>query len=225
MKLFVCILALYIIIPVSFIHADADSPVAEIGEARLIYNEIGNQSMPFTAFEYAYRGWTELKDSIDLDDHIITVIDFSQPSTKKRFFLIDLKAKKVLYQDYVAHGKNTGELMAENFSNRPNSNQSSLGFYKTAETYHGKHGLSLRLDGLEKGINDKARQRAIVIHSAWYTTDSFIRKYGRLGRSFGCPALPAENYKPIINLIKEGTLLFIYYPDLGYLSDSDILNP
>jgi hypothetical protein len=114
--------------------------------------------------------------------------------------------------------------MAEKFSNTPLSNQSSLGFYKTAETYHGKHGLSLRLDGLEKGINDKARQRAIVIHSAKYAEESFIKTYGRLGRSFGCPALPAGNYTEIIKLIKDGTLLFIYYPQPAYLENSSILN-
>jgi hypothetical protein len=130
----------------------------------------------------------------------------------------------VIFQDYVAHGKNTGNLMAEKFSNRPFSNQSSLGFFQTAETYHGKHGLSLRLDGLEKGINDKARQRAIVIHSAKYAEESFIKKYGRLGRSFGCPALPAGNYYEIIELIKGGTLLFIYYPQPGYLENSSVLN-
>lgn len=152
------------------------------------------------------------------------MLDFSQPSSQKRFYLIDLDAKRVIHQDYVAHGKNTGALMAERFSNIPNSNQSSLGFYRTAETYHGKHGLSLRLDGLEKGINDKARQRAIVIHSAWYSEESFIKKHGRLGRSFGCPALPAGNYEEIIQWIKDGTLLFIYSPESTYLENSNILN-
>jgi hypothetical protein len=130
----------------------------------------------------------------------------------------------VIYQDYIAHGKNTGNLMAEKFSNTPHSNQSSLGFYKTAETYHGKHGLSLKLDGLEIGINDMARQRAIVIHAAKYAEESFIKKYGRLGRSFGCPALPAQNYDEIIELIKGGTLLFIYFPESRYLENSSVLN-
>ena len=194
------------------------------GNARYIYEQIDNQSMSFEAFHLAFRGWYELKDSIDLINNIISVLDFSQPSTNKRFYLIDLDTRQVIYQDYVAHGKNTGNLMAEKFSNTPHSNQSSLGFYKTAETYHGKHGLSLRLDGLEKGINNKARQRAIVIHAAKYAEASFIKKYGRLGRSFGCPALPAENYDEIIDLIKGGTLLFIYFPESGYLDESSILN-
>ena len=189
-----------------------------------IYEQIGNETMSFEAFELAFRGWTHLKDSISLVENIISVVDFSQPSTHKRFYLINMEGREVMYQDYIAHGKNTGTLMAKKFSNIPHSNQSSLGFYKTAETYYGKHGLSLRLDGLEKGINDKARQRAIVIHSAWYTEESFIKKYGRLGRSFGCPALPVGNYTEIIELIKDGTLLFIYSTEAGYLENSSILN-
>lgn len=180
--------------------------------------------MSFEAFDLAFKGWTELKDSMDLREQVITVVDFSQPSTSKRFYLINMNTKEVIFQDYVSHGKNTGNLMAEKFSNNPNSNQSSLGFYKTAETYYGKHGLSLKLDGLENGINDLARQRAIVIHAAKYAEESFIKKYGRLGRSFGCPALPAGNYYQIIELIKEGTLLFIYYPASGYLKNSTVLN-
>jgi len=193
-------------------------------EAREAYEQIANESLSFDAFKFAFRGWIRLKDSISLDEQILSVVDFSQPSTCKRYYLIDMNARKVICQDYIAHGKNTGALNAENFSNIPHSNQSSLGFYRTAETYHGKHGLSLRLDGLEKGINDKARQRAIVIHSAWYAEESFVKKYGRLGRSFGCPALPAGNYKEIIQWIKDGTLLFIYSPESAYMENSGILN-
>jgi len=207
-----------------FAVGSSDNPGETTADARYIYEQIGNGTMCFEAFDLAFRGWKELKDSIGLTDNVISVLDFSQPSTKKRFYLIDLQTRQVIFQDYVAHGKNTGNLMAEKFSNSPHSNQSSLGFYKTAETYHGKHGLSLRLDGLEKGINDKARQRAIVIHSAKYAEESFIKKYGRLGRSFGCPALPSGNYEDIIKLIKGGTLLFIYYPQPGYLENSSVLN-
>ncbi len=202
----------------------ANPAFAGTSDAKSIYDQIDNQSMSFEAFDLAFRGWNELKDSIDLIDNVISVVDFSQPSNNKRFYLIDLDTRQVIYQDYVAHGRNTGNLMAEKFSNTPHSNQSSLGFYKTAETYNGKHGLSLKLDGLEKGINDKARQRAIVIHAAKYAEESFIRKYGRLGRSFGCPALPARNYEEIIELIKGGTLLFIYFPQSGYLENSSVLN-
>ena len=207
-----------------FAGSSSDHPGETSADVRHIYEQIGNRTMSYEAFDLAFRGWNELKDSIDLTNNVISVVDFSQPSTSKRFYLIDLDTRQVIYQDYVAHGKNTGNLMAEKFSNTPHSNQSSLGFYKTGETYFGKHGLSLRLDGLEKGINDKARQRAIVIHSAKYAEETFIRKYGRLGRSFGCPALPAGNFEEIIGLIKGGTLLFIYFPQPGYLDNSSILN-
>jgi hypothetical protein len=192
--------------------------------SRLIYNLIGDNSLSFKAFDLALRGYSELKDSLHLRENIISVVDFSQPSTKKRFYLINLDSKKVLYQDYVAHGKNTGVLEAKKFSNTANSNQSSLGFFKTGETYYGKNGLSLRLDGLEKGINHLARKRAIVIHAADYAEESFIKIYGRLGRSYGCPSLPPKNYSKIIELIKDGTLLFIYSPQETYLRSSEILN-
>ncbi len=204
---------------------DPEGPAMEMKpNARIIYNQIGNTSMSYEAFDLAYKGWLALKDSLDLSDHVITVVDFSQPSNKKRFYLIDMDSMEVVYQNYVAHGKNTGALVAKYFSNTPNSYQSSLGFFKTAETYQGKHGLSLKLDGLEKGINSKARERAIVIHAATYAEESFIKKYGRLGRSFGCPALPSENYPEVINLIKDGSLLFIYYPEEAYLKISPVLN-
>lgn len=224
MRVIVLIFVFLVFTMPGFAGSFHDLPGETSVDSRYIYDQIDNQSISFEAFDLAFRGWNEVKDSIGLIHNVISVIDFSQPSTNKRFYLIDLGTRQVVYQDYVAHGKNTGNLMARKFSNTPHSNQSSLGFYKTGETYHGKHGLSLRLDGLEKGINDKARQRAIVIHSAKYAEASFIRKYGRLGRSFGCPALPAQNYDEIIDLIKGGTLLFIYFPESGYLDKSSILN-
>lgn len=204
-------------------HPD-DYPSELNVNARLLYTQIGNETMSFEAFHMAYKGWMKLKDSLGLSKNIISVVDFSQPSTRKRFYLIDMNARKVIYQNYVAHGKNTGALVAKKFSNIPMSYQSSLGFFLTGETYYGKHGLSLKLDGLEKGINHLARKRAIVIHSAKYAEESFIRKYGRLGRSYGCPALPSENYDEVIDLMKEGTLLFIYYPASDYIKVSTVLN-
>jgi len=192
-------------------------------DVEVIYNEINNKTLSFNAFDMALKGLEHLQDSLKFNSSIISVIDFSQASSQKRYYLIDLNDKQIIHQDYVAHGKNTGGLMAQHFSNTVNSYKSSLGFYLTAETYYGKHGLSLRLDGLEKGINDKARQRAIVIHAADYAEADFIKKYERLGRSFGCPALPAANYKNIIKLIKEGTLLFIYAPQQAYFKNSSIL--
>ena len=127
--------------------------------------------------------------------------------------MLDLVEVKVLYHCLVSHGKNSGELMAENFSNNPGSYTSSPGFYTTGETYFGKHGFSLRLDGIENGINDKARERAIVIHGADYVSPDFVKKYGRLGRSLGCPAVPEELSKEIIETIKDGTCLFVYDED------------
>lgn len=204
--------------------ANKPSKIKKHYNAEDIYEQINNYSLNFMAFKMALDGLEQLQDSLNINTNLISVIDFSQPSTQKRFYLIDIQTKKVLYNDYVAHGKNTGGLTAKHFSNTANSYKSSLGFYKTAETYTGKHGLSLRLDGLEKGINDKARQRAIVMHAADYAEEAFIKKHNRLGRSFGCPALPSKNYTKIIELIKNGSLLFIYAPQQNYLQQSVVLN-
>jgi hypothetical protein len=155
---------------------------------------------------------------------VITIIDFSLPSNKKRLWVLDLIQGKVLFRCLVSHGRNSGELMAENFSNTPGSNASSPGFYATGETYTGKHGLSLTIDGLEMGINDKARARAIVIHGADYVSTDFIRNHGRLGRSFGCPAVPVELSKDIIQTIKGGSCLFIYVSKPSYTSNSQIIS-
>ncbi|WP_298648859.1 murein L,D-transpeptidase catalytic domain family protein, partial [uncultured Proteiniphilum sp.] len=140
-----------------------------------------------------------------------------------RMYVLDMAKKEILFVSYVSHGRNSGENYATSFSNRDGSHQSSLGFYRTASTYKGGNGYSLQLDGLEKGINDKARQRAIVIHGADYCSENVIRSTGRLGRSFGCPALPRELTKPIIDTIKEGSLLFIYADQPEYLATSEVL--
>lgn len=162
------------------------------------------------------------KQSINRPE-VITIIDFSLPSNKERLWVFDLINAKVLFHCLVSHGRNSGELMAENFSNIPGSCASSPGFYTTGETYIGKHGLSLTLDGLEKGINDNARARAIVMHGADYVSADFIRKYGRLGRSQGCPAVPEELSKKIIQTIKGGSCLFINVPKTSYTSNSQII--
>ncbi|MEQ8810039.1 MAG: murein L,D-transpeptidase catalytic domain family protein [Imperialibacter sp.] len=180
----------------------------------------------FGLFKLAVTGYFNLKDSDRIGQaDIVTIIDFRKPSNQKRLWIVDLKARSVLYHTLVAHGRNTGNLYAESFSNVPNSNTSSLGFYTTAQTYMGKHGLSLRLDGLEKGFNDKARERAIVLHGADYVSKDFVKAHGRLGRSFGCPSVPMAVHKEVINTIKDGTCLFIFYPDRNYLSKSKLLQP
>lgn len=148
---------------------------------------------------------------------IVTLIDFSLPSTAKRLWTIDLESGDLLFNTYVAHGKNTGENNAESFSNVPESFKSSLGFYLTDLPYTGKHGNSLRLKGLEKNINDKAWDRAIVVHGADYVSDSFIKQHGRLGRSHGCPAIPTDITDQFIEVVKDGSLIFIYHPSFEKL--------
>lgn len=155
---------------------------------------------------------------------IITIIDFSLPSDMERLWVLDLARNKVLFHCLVSHGRNSGELMAENFSNIPGSFASSPGFYTTGDTYTGKNGLSLVLEGLEAGINDKARARAIVMHGADYVSPEYIRENGRLGRSYGCPAVPEEISGEIIQSIKGGSCLFIYAPNPGYISKSQIIS-
>ena len=190
-------------------------------DTELLFQQMNLDNLiDFKTFESAYSGYKKLNKN---NNSLLTIIDFNLPSTKKRMYVLDLAKKEVLYVTHVAHGRNSGENFATSFSNRSGSYQSSLGFFRTAETYNGGNGYSLRLDGLEKGINDKARPRAVVIHGADYCSEDFIRSTGRLGRSFGCPALPQELNKPIINTIKDGSLLFIYADKPEYYSLSKVL--
>lgn len=174
-----------------------------------------NTRLSYEAFEMAYKGYFSLLKNNKLEnDSLITIIDYSKPSSKDRFYIFDIKNRTVIYKSLVAHGQNSGNLTADKFSNQKSSHQSSLGLFITLNTYIGKHGYSLRIEGLEKGLNDNARKRAIVIHGANYVSSDYIKKNGRLGRSFGCPALPIVKSKEIINLIKEGSCVFIYHPSL-----------
>lgn len=176
------------------------------------------------AFNKAVKGVSFLaKAGKVTNQNIVSIVDFSLASNKKRLFVVDLKNYKLLFNTYVAHGRNSGKDMANAFSNENSSFKSSLGFYVTRDTYEGKHGYSLKLDGQEKGINDNALARGIVMHSAWYVDESIIKSQGFIGRSQGCPALPASEYKPIISEIKGGTCLFLYSPDNNYVMRSDIL--
>jgi hypothetical protein len=156
--------------------------------------------------------------------NLLTIIDYSKPSSEKRFFVIDIQNKQLEYSSFVAHGKNSGDNFVTSFSNLPNSLQSSIGFFITAETYTGENGYSMKLDGLEKGINDNARSREIVIHGADYVSQEYITKYGRLGRSWGCPSLPREVSKEIIDIIANGSCLFIYGNDENYKKNSNFIN-
>ncbi|MGL5815690.1 MAG: murein L,D-transpeptidase catalytic domain family protein [Aeromonas sp.] len=141
---------------------------------------------------------------------ILTIIDYSKPSNQRRLFVIDVKRHKLLYHTWVSHGRNSGELAARQFSNQLNSRQSSLGVYRTAETYQGKHGYSLRLDGLSPGKNSNARKRTIVVHGADYASPRHLQKYDKLGRSWGCPALPREQSRAIIDIIKGGSVIYAH---------------
>jgi hypothetical protein len=166
-----------------------------------------------------------LEDSLLEPGGLLAVIDYSLPSTEPRLFVIDPGDSSVVRSSLVAHGRNSGQNMAERFSNESGSKMSSLGFFVTEETYQGQHGYTLRLRGLEKGINDRAKDRLIVIHGASYVSEDFIAQHGRLGRSWGCPALPLDSSKAIIDLIKNGTCLFVYGTDPTYLENSHFLGP
>ena len=172
------------------------------------------------AFALAVTGYEKISER---KRNILTLIDFSKPSTEERLFVFDMDKKKLLFSSVVAHGKNSGNNWATKFSNINGSHQSSLGFYLTQNTYQGKNGYSLVLEGLEKGINDQAKNRAIVVHGAAYANPSIIQKNGRLGRSFGCPALPVKLNRPIIDAIKGGSVLYIYAKDKSYFDQCKFL--
>src|SRR5712692_6440129 len=146
-------------------------------------------------------------------NNLLTVIDYSLPSSQPRLFIFDLAERKLLFRELVAHGKNSGGDIASAFSNSPGSLETSLGLFVTADTYVGGNGYSLRLKGLEEGVNDMAWDRAIVMHGAYYVSREAIRALGRLGRSWGCPAVRAEIAQKIIDTIRGGSAVFAYYPD------------
>lgn len=173
----------------------------------------------YEAFLKAVEGFNRIEQK---KKNILTLIDFTRPSTEQRLCVIDMDRRKVLYTSVVAHGRNSGGNYATSFSNKEGSYKSSLGFYLTENTYNGKNGYSLVLEGLEKGINDKARARAIVVHGAAYA-DPANTAGGRLGRSLGCPALPRAIARPVIDTIKEGSVLFIYADSREYLTATTIL--
>lgn len=151
---------------------------------------------------------------------ILTVIDYSLPSSKQRMWIFDLNKERLLFQTYVAHGQNSGMTTANHFSNQSSSKATSLGTFVTKDTYIGSKGLSLNLQGLEKGFNDNAYNRRVVVHGAWYVEPSFIKQSGRAGRSWGCPSIAKSLAKPVINAIKGGSVIFAYYPDSNYFSHS-----
>ena len=208
-------------------HARINEPVSIEASSMNVYTALNLASLQLSKdiFSLAIKGLKKLEAEGKLNNpNIITIADYSQSSSKKRLYVIDLKIGKLLFNTYVAHGRNTGEEFAKSFSNEEGSLKSSLGFYITEHPIVGSHtGYALMINGVEKGFNDNAAKRAIIIHSADYATETFIKKHGRLGRSFGCPVLPPDMNKPIIESIKGGTCLFIYHPNNQYISDSSLL--
>ncbi|HPW98493.1 MAG TPA: murein L,D-transpeptidase catalytic domain family protein [Flavobacterium sp.] len=199
-------------------HVDLNSILIKVekplSKVESVYFKLKSNSfsMPsFDCFSVAIEGFYKFKEKGIFQKNILTLIDFSQSSNSKRLWIIDLDKDEIILNTYVAHGRNTGDEFANHFSNRAESYQSSLGFYATAEIYNGKHGASLKLDGLQKGLNDNARERAVVMHGADYVSEKFIHNNKRLGRSLGCPAVPVELNDKIISLIKNKSCLFIYH--------------
>lgn len=175
-------------------------------------------------FEKALHGMEKLLRKNLIVTNILSIIDFSKPSTEKRLFVIDLDQSLLLFHTWVAHGHNSGKELANSFSNKPRSKKSSLGFYVTGATYRGSNGYSLKLQGLETGFNSNAFKRAIVVHGADYVNENYIQSQGYIGRSLGCPAVEPSISQALINTIKEGSCLFIYHPSPVYLKHSSLLN-
>jgi len=176
-------------------------------------------------FFTAYKGYQYLLAANKLAKQgLLTICDYSQPSSKKRLYVLDLNSATILFNTYVSHGRNSGNEYATSFSNSNDSHKTSLGFMRTAETYNGDNGYSLRLDGMERGFNDNVRTRAIVMHGSDYVNSERAVNGTMMGRSYGCPAVPSFEVKSIINTIKGGTCFFSYYPDKFYTKASKILN-
>jgi len=174
--------------------------------------------------DYAIKGYQRLVDSgLISNPKYLTIVDLSQSSRNKRFYILDMQKDSLAWNTFVAHGRNSGVDMAKSFSNNLNSNKSSLGFYITKSTYKGKHGMSLKISGLEHGFNDNAEARGVVVHGATYVNAARVNSE-YMGRSQGCPALPENEYAQVINIIKDGSVLFVYNPDSSYLESSTLLN-
>jgi hypothetical protein len=208
--------------PIAMVKNETDN-IKEKSE--LLYCEIQPDgfSLPeLEIFTKAFEGYTALETQGKIKNNILTIIDFSLSSTKDRMWVIDMVNKKVILQTLVSHGIKSGKEFAKSFSNQNESYKSSLGFYLTGETYIGKHGISLKLDGLEFGLNDKARERAVVIHGAEYVSRKLANKQGYLGRSQGCPAEATAIAPKLIQTIKNKSVLFIYHPTRMYVNKSKL---
>ena len=228
-----------IFLPVNVLFAGGGNPVksrsaakaakaaAFAEEVTTLYEQFNLQEIGLTkkAFYYALKGYNYLLEHHWLNNpNILSICDMSQSSRNKRLYVLDMETKQVVVNTYVAHGRASGGEFARAFSNSPSSRKSSLGFYVTEDTYYGSNGLSLRIKGMERGFNDRAFGRGIVVHGSEYVGPDFLQMNQFCGRSFGCPAVPADESESIIDLIKEGSCMFIYYPTQKYLVRSKIIN-
>ena len=198
-----------------------------VSQFSVLYKQMNLDSLGLSqeAFNYGVQGYMDLiSNGAVSNNHILSIIDFSLPSSKKRLFVIDVMSGRLLFNTFVSHGRNSGQEMATLFSNDANSFKSSLGFYVTGNTYSGEHGYSLRLEGKEAGINDNAYDRSIVMHAANYVNEKVIKMKGFIGRSLGCPAVPPSLHEAIINTIKDGSCLFLYSRDSFYITHSKLIN-
>lgn len=205
---------------------DSAMVVHEVSQADRLFNNLHLQDVGLskTTVEYAIKGYQRLVDSgLVNNSQYLTIVDLSQSSRNKRFYILDMENNQITWNTFVAHGRNSGVDMAKSFSNNLNSNKSSLGFYVTKSTYRGKHGLSLKISGLEEGFNNNAEARGVVVHGASYVNSGRV-KSEYMGRSQGCPALPENEYAKVIDIIKDGSVLFVYNPDSNYLQSSTLLN-
>lgn len=204
---------------------DSSAVVMKPSLTDALYTNLSLQNLGLSkeALEYAVKGYENLDSAGKVANPVLSIVDFSQHSRKKRLYILDMKEQKVLWNTFVSHGKNTGVDVAKKFSNKINSEQSSLGFFVTTATYFGKHGLSLRLSGQEEGFNDNAEARGIVVHGAAYVNAARVNS-DYMGRSQGCPAVPENEYKDVISIIKDGSVMFVYYPSENYLQSSELLN-
>ena len=208
------------------LSSDASS-IAALNLVDSLYNNIhlDEAGLSMQAFLNAYKGYEYLISQNKIVNHnLLTICDYSQPSSQKRLYVIDLKNNKLLYRTYVAHGHNSGADVANSFSNLNSSNKSSLGFLVTAETYTGHNGYSMRFDGMERGINDNVRVRDVVMHGSAYVCGERVKNGTMMGRSWGCPAVANTESMAIINTIKGGTCFYVYSPDAVYEQQSQILN-
>lgn len=225
-KIFIWILSYFFIIGANFnwnLHHIVAQPAVHVVNGMVSNIHTQAQNLNTQVLQLALKAYTHAKYNRKNIKHIITIIDFSKPSTERRLWVIDLSKQKVLYNTWVTHGKNSGNIKAKSFSNQPGSLKSSLGVFLTGSTYVGSVGYALHLTGLESGFNDNAYRRSVVVHGAWYADPNVLSKYGQLGRSFGCPAVSDKIAKRLINTIKNRALVFAYYPDRKWLNKSMFL--